>query len=65
MGIFEFQKDILHAVRTINYLIDRCTEHGGAVFMVEKDNPDFSVKLRRPIDILSYERIGGNDGTTD
>lgn len=58
MGNFELQKDLERAVRTINYLIAHCEKYGGMVFMVEKENPDFSVKLRRPIDILSYERIG-------
>lgn len=60
MGYFGLDLELRCAVRAVNAIIERAAEHDGGVYMVEKDNPDFSVKLTRPIDIVSWEQVGGN-----
>lgn len=65
MGLFNSEVELRNAVKTINSLINIIACCGGSVCMVQADNPNFSVKLDRSIDIVWWGEIGGNDGKID
>lgn len=63
---FSFERDLQKAVQTINDLILQVNKHGGGICLVDLDNPAFSVKLDRPVEITYFipicGRKRGNDG---
>ena len=46
---FSFLKDVERAERTINVIIEAISSNGGCVYLSLMDNPDFSVKLDKPV----------------
>ncbi|MDE7260974.1 MAG: hypothetical protein K2N78_02765 [Oscillospiraceae bacterium] len=51
---FSFERELQHAVRTINNLILNVNRNGGGICLHYLDNPDFSIKLDRPVDIAYF-----------
>ena len=47
--MFSFLKDVERAERTINSMIETVANNGGSVYLSLRDNPDFSVKLDKPV----------------
>ena len=47
--MFGFERDVRKAEQTINKLIEMAKEYNGAVYLVDKENPDFCTKLDRPV----------------
>ena len=60
MGMFSGEVDLRSAERTINRLIKEVQNSGGSVYLVDKNNPDFSMKLDREIEIC-YFFLASND----
>lgn len=50
MGLY-FDKELRQAESVINRLIAAAQEHGGQVFLCQKNIPAFSVKLDSPVAI--------------
>lgn len=47
--MFSFLKDVQHAERTINAMIESVTSSGGSARLSLRGNPDFSIKLDKPV----------------
>lgn len=52
MGIFEQTREISRAVSTLNSLIRQVVSSGGSIYLVDKSNPKFSIKLTTEIDVV-------------
>ena len=63
MGL-SFLKDVERAERTINEMIESITRSGGKVYLSLMDNPDFSVKLDRPVSLNFFVPLTRTEGET-
>lgn len=54
MGFMEETRELHHALEVINSVIRR---KDSDVRLVYKDNPDFSVKLDRPVDLIIVDSL--------
>ena len=52
--MFGFELDVRKAEQTINKLIEMAKEYNGAVYLVDKENPDFCTKLDRPVGLTYW-----------
>lgn len=55
MGFFEQTREVSRAVSTLNSLIRQVISSGGSIYLVDKSNPKFSIKLTTEIDVVCYE----------
>lgn len=62
---FSFDRDIQHAIDTINRLIISTNSNGGKVYITRADDKEFSIELKHPIDIFSYIPMINANGTGD
>lgn len=65
MGIFEQTREVSKAASTLNSLIRQVISSGGSIYLVDKSNPNFSVKLTAEIDIACYEPTNFDEKYTE
>ncbi len=49
-------RDLHHALRALNRLIENTNRSGGSVRLCMKEAPSFSIKLTGPIDIVCWKK---------
>lgn len=65
MEIFEQTREVSKAVSTLNSLIRQVISSGGSIYLVDKSNPEFSIKLTTEIDVVCYEPINFSSKYTE
>ena len=63
MGIFEQTRELSRAISSLNCLIRQINASGGSVYLVDKNNPNFTVKLKNEVDVTYYKPINFGEST--